>query len=151
MEKLKKMRKDVRIRRGIRLLLNLSIIAGVIGFILMIGAVGGMECETLNFRDGTLLAITGVALMTGCMFGCKCLYNWKELLEEREWNAYLDLTEDDVIGFMTYMKDCDCWAVVVNYRDETHWKFCLCLDNGRPISVPIRAESRFSDYNWTKM
>lgn len=151
MEKLKKMRSNIRIRRGIRLLLNFSIIAGVVGFIIMVGSVGSMECETIDFRDGTLLAITGVALLTGSIFGSKVLYNWKELLEEREWNAFIELEEEDVIGFMTYMKDCDCWAVVVNYRDDDHWRFCLCLDNGRPISTPIRADKSFSKYNWTRI
>lgn len=151
MKKLKKMRREVRCRRAVRALLVLGIITGFAGAILMIGAVGSMELDVISFRDGTLLAIAGVAMFTGGVAVTKQLYSWKEILEEREWYAHLDLTAADVVGFMTYMKDCDSWAVCVDYRSETSWKFCLCAENGRPISTPIRADKKFSTYNWAGM
>lgn len=149
MNKLKKMRRDVRCRRAIRTLLVLGIMIGFLGFFLMVGSVGNMELNRVSIRDGVLWAILGLAMMTGGVAISKMLWDWKELYEAREWYAKTELSADKVVGFMTYMKSCDCWAVCVDYKNENAWKYCLCTEKGRPISTPIRSYDGFSEYNWT--
>lgn len=149
MNKLKKMRRYVKCRRALRILLGLGILIGFLGFLLVLGAVGSIEINRVSERDGILLAILGLAMFTGGVSISKLLWNWEELYEAREWYAKSELSADDVVGNMTYMKNCDCWVVCVDYRDETAWKYCLCTEKGRPISTPIRSYDEFSKYNWT--